>query len=337
MRILYFTDCHLQSTNPVSRTDNYFEAILTKLSEIATVATEQRVDCMICGGDFFSTPSPKPEIIIRVIDCFKDCDVPGYAILGNHDMFGQQLLTSSSGTRMVNLLPYIDKYPFKLIDSQETAEEVKEDLFRKYNVQIDFQSYYHGIEDALKKYKHSNSDCYRILVAHANIINKPALFPHVVYSQLSLPYDVVLCSHYHDAWGIETVWNVADKQAKGPGVSTTYVSPGAMARISAAIGDINRVASYVILDISDSGGVKIKIHPLECAKPGTEIFNLTSISETKVMASKLESFITTLAAGSNKLRESDPVMMLREFAKEHNIPDNVVEIAVSALEEHTNG
>lgn len=87
-------DVHLNDSNPISRTDNYYEAIMKKLDFILS----QKFDVCIFSGDIFNKITVSKFHLKRVLDLFyKYNNKQIYSIVGNHDvLFGDIKYLDSS-------------------------------------------------------------------------------------------------------------------------------------------------------------------------------------------------------------------------------------------------
>jgi exonuclease SbcD len=87
LRILYFTDPHLHHTSPTSRKDDYSEAILNKISNLAAISKAYKVDLVLIGGDIFHAKAQTDHFISKAIVCFREFTCPVFSVLGNHDIY----------------------------------------------------------------------------------------------------------------------------------------------------------------------------------------------------------------------------------------------------------
>jgi DNA repair exonuclease SbcCD nuclease subunit len=86
---IFFTDVHIRLTSPRRRTDDIFEAQLSKLEWIAQRAEELKCSFVVCGGDVGDAWDWKISMVNKVADTLRKFTVPVYTILGNHDVPGR--------------------------------------------------------------------------------------------------------------------------------------------------------------------------------------------------------------------------------------------------------
>ena len=67
-KYLYIQDFHLSGKTPLNRKDNYLQSMLLKLDEILEIATKNKVDAILDGGDFFESPLITNTIVDDVLD-----------------------------------------------------------------------------------------------------------------------------------------------------------------------------------------------------------------------------------------------------------------------------
>lgn len=89
MKALFVGDVHLKATNPVARKDNYAQAILDKLSWIATYAKTNDVSKIYFTGDIFDAlniPIPYLALVIETFQSICSGGLEVFTIAGNHDL-----------------------------------------------------------------------------------------------------------------------------------------------------------------------------------------------------------------------------------------------------------
>ena len=86
--LVWRTDVHLSDHTPRSRTDNWTDTVLRKLSDIGEIARKSGANAVIDGGDFFDIKAPgrnSHALIRRAMEVHRDYPCPVYANVGNHD------------------------------------------------------------------------------------------------------------------------------------------------------------------------------------------------------------------------------------------------------------
>jgi predicted MPP superfamily phosphohydrolase len=86
--LVWRTDVHLSDHTPRSRTDNWTETVLRKLTAVGDIARNAGAHAVIDGGDFFDLKAPgrnSHALIQRVMAVHRGYPCPVYANVGNHD------------------------------------------------------------------------------------------------------------------------------------------------------------------------------------------------------------------------------------------------------------
>lgn len=85
MRFLHTGDWHVGKTIRGRSRDDEFAAVL---AEVAAIARDERVDCVLVAGDVFDSAAPAPEAERLVFEFFRELvssRIPAVVIGGNHD------------------------------------------------------------------------------------------------------------------------------------------------------------------------------------------------------------------------------------------------------------
>lgn len=85
MLLTIASDIHLRVTNPISRSDDYAETTLRKLSQLIRFCNDKGSTLLI-PGDLLDKPDLPIWYINKVIDVLNDMNNPIYCIAGNHDL-----------------------------------------------------------------------------------------------------------------------------------------------------------------------------------------------------------------------------------------------------------
>src|SRR5579862_5691704 len=88
MKLLGFTDLHLDPSDPVSRTDSYYATTFAELAWVIAQAKELDVRAILFSGDFFDRPVQPDHVKCDVIDLLKQAGIEMYVVPGQHDVSG---------------------------------------------------------------------------------------------------------------------------------------------------------------------------------------------------------------------------------------------------------
>lgn len=265
-KYLYLQDSHCKGVSPARRIDDYHEAWKIKFHETMMIAKKNKVDAIFDGGDLLEIPLVANSIVDEILDEIETLGIPYYVLYGSHCMIGHHRDTSkgSSLTHMIrrcklmrDVAEFKDDYAtFKLIEHEyEVENKLKSDG-------IIFQ----------------DTPLWKVSIIHAFVTPKPFLqnVTHVVADDIKTNSDLVLVAHYHKPW---------DKKVG----ETQYVDIGCFGRCN--IDEVDIKPSVLLLDTKKRS---YEIIPLKKAKPGAEVFDLTTKEIEKLKSEDLEAFVTSL-------------------------------------------
>lgn len=281
-----FSDVHISDNGPRSRTDNFKETILNKLSQIKTACIKLKADAAIGAGDLFNLKQPAKNshnLNQELINVFKQFPCPIYMIEGNHDLTANRLESLSS-------------QPLGVLFADRTLTQLRHQIIEKeghkvslvgipYTENLDLNSL--SIPD--------KGDCIsQICVLHAyTTLKSGTLFEERLYGydELSrLPADIFVLGHYHMDQGIY--------QENGK----YFINLGSIARGTNAEEDINHhpKIGFIKITVEDSVAkytvipVKLKI------RPAAEVFDLEKKEKEKKESKELELFVAKIASEAIK-------------------------------------
>ncbi len=93
MKLVYLGDVHIRGKNPRNRTDDYKEALKTKLREIFKIAEFNKAEAILCAGDIFDRPEVTNSVLLEFAEVFMENKIPFYTTAGNHDVYSYNLDT----------------------------------------------------------------------------------------------------------------------------------------------------------------------------------------------------------------------------------------------------
>lgn len=318
MRLLYFTDTHIRGSNPKSRKDNYIETLKEKFKEIVQTVHDEKIDYVLFGGDLFDRPDLSLSIINDFILYLKELPLPIYSVLGNHDIFGQN---PSTVTRTV--LGILDTLGiFRIINPNELIYLEKDGI----KVQLSGSHYYYNIDISSEKEgyivkKKENCD-YAIHLVHGMLLDRPFIkgIPHTLIDEIAdkTYADITLCGHYHTGFGIKKINN------------KYFINIGSISRVSNTLSEIERIPSYLIIDIDNELNFNIK--NLKCAKPGEDVLDKELIKREELKEQKINEFIQQINSyGSFEVLNIEKI--INEISIREKIPDEIKNEAIKRIGE----
>lgn len=315
-RLLWFTDVHAASSNPVNRRDDYSQAILDKLRQIKKLA--DKLNCpMVCGGDVFHHKAPSKVahwLVNDLINLWRDR--PPVGVVGNHDLSWDSL-------------EHIHRQPIEVLiraGAYRALDHV--DTLTVGDFSIRGLAYRAALDPAWFRWPQAADDgrTLKLLILHAAASMSGSDYPgdEVCYSYPWLAAhcdaDVILCGHWHIDQGIQTV------ASPGKLLGQTYfVNVGALCRPS--IADVARTPKACLIDWNpDVRALKLTEVKLRCA-PGREVLAVSEAEEKKAREVDTTAFLDRLQQGS--LFSFDIETMLREA----DAPAEVVAEAIRIYQE----
>lgn len=316
IRLLYFTDPHIRGSNPRARIDDFPTAMKSKLREVWKLATDYQCRAVICGGDLFDRPDPAYIVAGEFAAVLAECPVPLYTIPGNHEIYGYNLDTVPRTA--LGLLTQIEVV--QLLNRTEPVILEDDDDFAVY---ITGQGYHGDIDRSQADYQTGLEidwmGAYKVHVVHGMLVEKPLPYdvPHTVIKDLKSDADVILAGHEHVGFGY---------RATG---CTLCVNPGALGRVRADMAELYRPVQVALLEFMDDG-VRAKMLPLSCARPGTEVLSREYLTQQAEREERTAHFLSLLAS-EGEAKFLDIREIVDDISRRENLPEPVVSDALTRL------
>jgi DNA repair exonuclease SbcCD nuclease subunit len=279
MKLLFFTDSHIRGTNPRSRIDDSYTALKNKFKEIAQIITEQDIDYVLHGGDWFDRPDISPSIVRDFAILIKSFNRPIYTIAGNHDIYGHNPNTLSrtmlgllEGTNTINVL---DAGENIFLEKDKVKVQI---IGNPYHFDIDGE----GSRDSYVVKKDASAD-YCINMVHGFLLPKPFIEGAkytLIDDILETQADITLVGHYHSGFGI------IERNHK------YFINPGSVFRISASKAELLRIPGVVVITLEKDIGIKFE--QLCTALPSEQVLNRDHIENAQKLSYKLYEFFNNI-------------------------------------------
>lgn len=320
MRLLFLTDTHIRAHVAV-RSDDYFEAVCTKLQEVGELADRYGVAAVIHGGDLFDLPIVANRLAGRVASILRGYGHL-YVVPGNHDLIGHNLATVDQTT--LGLLARAGV--LRLLTRAEPVFLQADGLL----VKLVGQEYYPemdrcpGQDYAVER---GGAD-YCILVAHGMLLPKPFHpdVPYTTFDQVPPGADLILAGHWHPGWPPTSL----------PGGSMA-VNPGSLARLDRGGETYARDVQVVLVEVRPSR-IDFDLIPLSSARPAAQVFVPREVKDD--CAATVDGFASTLAEQLATLSSDqgvDVFGLLDSFGlppEEHALARAYLEQACAAVHSH---
>ena len=315
VKFVFVTDLHGRTNNPISRKDDFPETILKKLSWVVDYANS--IDASIlCGGDWLNRPDTSATFIAKMCSILEGSNNAVIGVLGNHDLFGYNAksfartpLAIAAACNNIHILGeneidvcggnspvhiYISgSHSSPLIDRGGRTEE-----------------YYTPRKD-----KPKSTDEVRIHIVHGFLTDKdwPDGVPYTKIDAVKdTDADILLAGHEHLGFGIKVDGD------------TIFCNPGALGRVSAGIGEINRDVKIAEITVQKrineeaTYSVKLIALPEDIALPASDVLDREKIELEKEMQKKIEGF-------AEQIRENSADTVLKTLAS----PDEAISAILS--------
>ncbi|MGE5397941.1 MAG: metallophosphoesterase family protein [Chitinophagales bacterium] len=315
MKILFFTDTHFRGNSPVNRRDNFALTLKTKMNEVVQIANDHDVDIVIHGGDFFDSPVPALSIAAEFLEIMRGFNAPIYGVYGNHDIFAGNSITLPRTVlgfaARLGILNLIDPAQPLTIDKNGIRAVFSGS---PYKIDIDRED---GRPGYLTK-KYNQADIH-LHVVHGMLSGQND-FPGdrtLIDEIIETEADITLTGHNHLGFGVV--------QKKGK----YFVNPGALVRLSNHRREIERQVGVVLIDLS-GGSIKIQIHKLQAAVPGSEILDRSRVDEIKNRSETMERFTREVREAAD-LKRWNVVDLVDGLARAENINEKVRAEAIKRI------
>ncbi len=307
-KFLIVGDNHLDSRTPESRIDNYMETGLMELRETLDIASAAKVDYYILLGDVFNRMEVGGECRNRALEilCSNNGEPWGfekYVVVGNHDIaHNSHNLEKSALQTLISAgaLKCVDKIP----DLPVTFLHFKPDL----DYQVQYGELCNYLDD--------------IIFLHASIVDKPAIFDHILFSELKFrrATKLIISGHIHTpmmAYNAET--------------DTRFINPGSLGRPD--ISEKHKPQVLLLQYDFENHSYLHKFLQLKNSLPHDVIFDIDRSSKIKQENKSTKLFIETItnmsvSANTTGNIEND----FREFAKNKNVEKDVIKEAIETIQ-----
>lgn len=334
MKIIYLTDSHFDARTPASRSDNYFDTCMAKLTEILEFAKEHHINTILHGGDFFDSPKPGYSTLLPFMDVLaRYPDIHWYINVGNHDLYGWNLDTyPRTALKVLSYLPNVTVLPDHMVCSIGNHIKIFS-IWSMFNREGDPTIF------ELPELYRGDVNTYIIVMAHTMLVEKTFISAHIPMEKINLEQtgDLILGSHYHPGWRIRRV--------KHDNRETVFAHPAALLRIVKSDPQYIYQPAFIVIDIADDEPPTIinpcarlrglELVPLKCAVPYPFREDAATIPERDVLlqsAPKYNAFMEELMSTSIEASALDPRVLAARIAHDQGFPENVLRRVITNLD-----
>ncbi len=233
MKLLLTGDWHYRSQNPVARRDAFQETLNAKLAEVGDIAKREDVTAILVPGDVFDSPSPAYSTLTSLECAIQKLGKPVWAVPGDHDEHAHSLesldRTAYGHLAATGLIRDLRTCPVEeWFAATGTGFSAKTDA---------------DVSDYLAK----SQNPLEIHVAHGMLLERAPGFElrHTLLEDVAkhpnCPLVLHVC-HEHLGFGVKRL-----PRAKGG--ELVAINPGALVRLSAHPGEIERMPQVCLLEV----------------------------------------------------------------------------------------
>ena len=322
IRLLWRTDVHCRDSGPESRTDDWADTVMAKVTEVGEIAREHDCDAVIDGGDFFDDKTPirtTHRLVGRVARVHAGYPCPVFANVGNHDARLAQLDNLHENPLEVLYATNVFR---RLYDEHEA-------VFERDGVKVRVVGIpYHGPRYDLERFKAIKRGDEDYLLCNAHVLASPRggeMFKGediIKYSDLPSLSPAVNCwmfGHWHKNQGITQI--AEDKWV---------VNTGSLTRGALTEDNIDREPGVVVMGFWPRDRnmppalefVKIKIQPAK------EVFDMEKRVREESRAMTVDAFVESV----KKELQTSSDKPFPEIIKGMDLPGRVKERALGYIE-----
>lgn len=288
--VMFIGDIHLSTVPPSSRTDNYKEAIFTKLYQCTALVQKMHIDAVVLMGDIFhlkswrSNPYYLTNEVVVWLKSLRDAGSRVFLVVGNHDVpFGNTDL--------------IDRQPIGVLRSLDFIET--DGYLEDPRVRIlvkDFNPDFKAADLQVSK----GDEEFLVVCCHQCIMPKGQFFdePTVNFAEVQTDADVIAYGHIHAP-------TIVHRQG-----SILFLNPGAISRGSIHKDNLGRDVNVVLLRFSDK--VEHAVIKLDI-RPSSEVFDIERHEQGKRRDEEIEEFVDMLRGSSEEVNTTDPYAVLESI------------------------
>lgn len=314
-RFVGFTDPHHTMRNPINRKDNLFETTLKKIDEINLIMKEEEIPSIaLVAGDIFDSPDISDNVAGIIGKKYSSLGRV-IAIAGNHDLRGNNLSTLPQ-TKLglldkLGIIEILKPFEKKIINAEGVTVQVT-------GASSDF-----GIDEKQEAYIVEEKDAdIAIHLVHAMLLsNTPKFGSYMPLKEIQnkTKADITMSGHFHLGFG------PVFENGK------LFVNPGALVRKYNFVEEIHRKPQVLIINIYDDKTFDYEMRVLTSAEEGSKVLDREKIEMKRFYDNKLKEYTQALTIEQSSAYNLDIDVILQEIAKQDNIEDEVVKLALEGL------
>jgi len=284
MNIVFSTDWHVADKGPRTRTDDYREAVFSKLKQIQVVCQKLDAKLNVCGGDVFDVKLPRGNthsLVRDLIQTLNGYSCPTKVVVGNHDIYGDNHST-------------LDRQPLGVVLASNAMSILDDYTIEEEGMRVRLVGLKYGqseYED-FAKIERKDEDILMV-VAHCFASEQGGDYygsEVLKYKTLAqYPIDVFAFGHWHIDQGVKVI----DRKH--------FINIGALTRGSLAKDNLTRNPKCALLSFTkEDSKVKLNVQQVRLKAPSSlEIFDLDEKARSEAEKQEIEEFLSKLQKESN--------------------------------------
>lgn len=304
IKFIHVTDIHIMGRTPKYRKDDFLQTVLEKVRWVQDYAKSVGATAILCTGDLFDRADTAYSVLNDLMPVMQSSEIPWISIIGNHDEYGYNPETISRtpmGTLLNSGIVQHVSYENPIIYNPNFA--------RREGVVItgcdstiltdnrEDKEYDYGIVNGAEHVGLLTGDesVTTIHLSHGFLADKD-WGEHIHHTQIKEIYDkvqadIILCGHEHSGFGVVRASN-----------GKIFINPGALGRITAGVGDINRevnIAEITIDTFDDGEGccerqIDAQIVSVAIAQNADDVIDIEKAMSEKERVQTLNAFAQTI-------------------------------------------
>lgn len=239
MRFLVTGDWHYRANPPRARLDDFQSTLNAKLREVGQIAYDYDVDAIIVPGDVFDSPSPAYSTLTALERLIKDNGRQVWAVPGNHDEHAHSLES-------------LDRTAYGHLAATGMIRDLATRPVETDTVTVTGTGFSTSTDSDVSDYlakaaPYDTKGSVRIHVAHGMLLERSPGFElkHTLLEDVAkhprCP-DILVCGHEHLGFGVKRI-------PRARGGELVAINPGALVRLSAHPGEIERMPQVCLLEV----------------------------------------------------------------------------------------
>lgn len=299
MKIVGIGDIHADWVNPVSRIDNYPQAVLKKLEWVGSYCRQIKADLVVQSGDWWHRKlSPLKEYENALIAVLRTFPCPIYSVSGNHDQYYCQATS-------VNRTPLGTLFNSGVVQAKDVVVTDDGSFFDIY-----FQNF---AQSRKPIYPGGSAGRKTMLVAHQYWAPDFPFAPEESWDPQDVEgYNYVFLGHDHTPYDPVVLPNRT---------GTVLIRPGSLTRGTqpVSVDKFDRAVRIFTLDTSTSEMCHVDVP----VAPATEVFSVQAV-EQKTAVKSIRDFVKGFEYGYIG-DDVDVAAVVREVCPEVPVQDRVLQ------------